>query len=255
VQQLLRMMLSGAFGGFVFWLLAAYAQTTVFVGFPVSGQIGASVVLGAAAAAVGVYILTASDVTQVKTLVFAMLCGIAWQPVLQAGIATVQSISNKDKANTVSNVTADINQATASNNATQAKTAINSATPAVAAALNALTDARNPIQRAALTDQTSQAITAIGTSSKLSPQTAVNSLKQVSDEALAARQPALATQAAGSLATISKQASDPVVRASATQALSELATKAQASGLPSAGVLSAVARTHLSGEAPAPSPT
>src|SRR5438046_2290508 len=40
---------AGAFGGFVFWILALYSKTVVFSQLPMPGQIGATAVLGVAA--------------------------------------------------------------------------------------------------------------------------------------------------------------------------------------------------------------
>src|ERR1700749_4345514 len=78
ILRLLAIVAAGAVGGFLFWVIAELTGTSPL---PVSAgfwTIPALMFLGAFAAAIGVYVLTASDTSAIKTYVFASLCGICW---------------------------------------------------------------------------------------------------------------------------------------------------------------------------------
>lgn len=83
----------GAIGGALSWVFA------VTIGVPPVLShwwlaVPAAMLLGAGAAYIGVYLLASSDTAQVhRCLAFALLCGVAWKPVWDAGTALVdQSI-------------------------------------------------------------------------------------------------------------------------------------------------------------------
>src|SRR4051794_32527025 len=97
---------AGAFGGILYWLIAQLTGTPVFAAWPTIGQLFGLAVLGAGAALVGVYVLTASDLKQTKTYVFAMLCGMAFQPIFKAGTNLAGNLDVKQR-------TAELKQGTA----------------------------------------------------------------------------------------------------------------------------------------------
>lgn len=86
---------AGAFGGALSW---AYSIT---LGLPLhlggTGAVLLSILLGAGAALVGVYVLANTDLSQVgRALAFAVLCGFSWQIIYQAGQSTVNRLQAKD---------------------------------------------------------------------------------------------------------------------------------------------------------------
>jgi hypothetical protein len=87
ILRLLSVAAAGSIGGFLFWVLAKLAGTAE----PGLWTIPALMLVGAFAAAIGVYVLTASDTSAIKTYIFASLCGLCWQPVINSGINMVKS--------------------------------------------------------------------------------------------------------------------------------------------------------------------
>ena len=75
---------AGAFGGLTSWCLQTLAALKPF-GLPARAAIPALIVVGAASALIGVYLIANSDTKETRhTLAFALVCGIFWQPVLKS---------------------------------------------------------------------------------------------------------------------------------------------------------------------------
>jgi hypothetical protein len=218
---------AGAGGGIIFWLLAAYANTVVFATLPIVGQILGSAILGAGAALVAVYLLTASDLNQTRTYVFAMVCGIIWQPILQAGANTARGLALKQTTSAVATKADDVNQSTANQSSAQIQQTVQSATPAVLDAVNAMSSANNPSQRDALSKGSGDAIDAIKKASAKAPEAGIESLKNVGAAALKAGEPSVANHVVESLASVGKNAKDPATRRAAAETLFSLSTSAQ----------------------------
>lgn len=87
----------GAVGGALSWVFA------ITIGVrPVLNQVWlavpATMLLGAGAAYIGVYLLASSDTAQVhRCLAFALVCGVAWKPVWDAGTALVDQTTRQHR--------------------------------------------------------------------------------------------------------------------------------------------------------------
>src|SRR5262245_56423953 len=102
IERLLFVALAGAAGGTLFWLLAAWSGTATFGAWPWEGQLAALMFIGSMAALFGVYLLTSSNLNSMRTYVFAIVCGLVWQPIINTA---KQSVTNA----TVTRQTAEVN--------------------------------------------------------------------------------------------------------------------------------------------------
>ncbi|HEV7922580.1 MAG TPA: hypothetical protein VGR02_17490 [Thermoanaerobaculia bacterium] len=77
-------LLSGAGGGLTAWAFTIIGGATF--GLSIWAALPLSIILGAAAALVAVYVIIPADVTKTaKLIAFAVLCGFLWKPILDAG--------------------------------------------------------------------------------------------------------------------------------------------------------------------------
>src|SRR5439155_25441337 len=87
----IRVALSGAVGGLVFWVLMRITGVNPF-GWRWYAGIPTSLLLGGAAALLGGYLVATSDTSQAAelnhTLAFAVVCALVWSPVIDAAKQT-----------------------------------------------------------------------------------------------------------------------------------------------------------------------
>src|SRR5215831_13005122 len=93
VERLLFVALAGAAGGALFWLLAAWSGTTTFGAWPWEGQLAALMFIGSISGLFGVYLLTSSNLNSMRTYVFAIVCGLVWQPIINSARQSVNNAS------------------------------------------------------------------------------------------------------------------------------------------------------------------
>ena len=205
IQRLLAIAAAGAIGGFLFWVIAKLTGTSPL---PVSAgfwAIPALMFLGAFAAAIGVYVLTASDTSAIKTYVFASLCGLCWQPVIASGIRMVANATATSQTAQLGSQTQLVQQATASGDVQQLTTAVQQTVPLVTQALNATastdTDKRNEVL-----DTSKQAITQLQSAAAKVPEASVEALQNISVTAANNGTPSVALHAVQSLNAIGLEA-------------------------------------------------
>jgi hypothetical protein len=105
---------AGAFGGALSWLWSITLGAPLKLEPPVAAI--ASMILGAGAAIIGVYLLANTDRRDIgRALAFAILCGFSWQIVYEAGSSTLERREAR----------ADVQQASA--NVTEAATQLSTA--------------------------------------------------------------------------------------------------------------------------------
>src|SRR5947207_15766651 len=107
VSQALYVALAGAIGGLLFWMLGRYAGTATFAGWKWYGQIPALMFLGSMAGLFGVYLLTASSLNSMRTYIFAIVCGVVWQPIINSAM---QSVVNATATKHVAEVSSETEQ-------------------------------------------------------------------------------------------------------------------------------------------------
>ncbi len=233
----------GAVGGILFWFLVAFGLQPKLQSWPWYGQLPALALLGAAAGCVGVYILTASDLTQIRTFVFAMLCGMVWKPVLDAGIQTVVSGAINRQTKEVTEKTKALNDSTRTSATTpQALSAEIAATrPFLLNAVQMLPSVSNAGQKTALVDTTNKAVSALQQATPRAPES-VSVIHDVATQAIRCNEPLITTQAIRSLGTIAADTKDPGVEKNASVSLRSILVAATKANQP---IVAALAQSTL----------
>jgi len=89
---------AGAVGGLIAWVLQATTGGRLFP-FAWYASVPAALLLGGAAAGIGVFVLANTDLRQVGRAVFvAVLCGIGFKPVFKAGSDFLNGTLSQAKA-------------------------------------------------------------------------------------------------------------------------------------------------------------
>jgi hypothetical protein len=197
--------IAGAVGGFLFWVLAKLTGTAPL---PVSAglwTIPALMLLGGFAAAIAVYVLTASDTAAMKTYVFASICGVCWQPIIASGVRMVSNATAVSQSAALVTQTAQVQQAAAGGNVDQINTALAQTVPAVTAALGATANA-DPDRKQEIVSRSQQAISQIQSTAAQAPDASVSALQKISVTAANNATPSVALNAIDSLRAIGADA-------------------------------------------------
>jgi hypothetical protein len=205
ILRLLAIVGAGAIGGFLFWIIAKITATSPLPGITGFWTIPALLFLGAFAAAIGVYVLTASDTSAIKTYVFASLCGLCWQLVIASGIRMIGNLNATSQSDQVGSQTQLVQQADASGSVQQLTTAVQQTTPLVTQALNstANTDAEAKNQ---VVNNSKQAINQIQSASAKAPDASVEAIQNITVSAANAGTSSVALHGVQSLSAIGLQA-------------------------------------------------
>jgi len=182
---------AGAVGGFVFWIIAKWTETSLPTVFG-SATVPVLMFLGAIAALIGVYFLTASDTTAVRTYIFALLCGVAWDPMINSGVQIVTNAAVKSQTDDLGNKVQQMKDATKTGDVT--------------AILNNSTDVADAAKRTEIVDKSRQAIGELQTSAAKAPESSVDALKNITLAADKSGQSAVGIDAIQTLDTIAGDA-------------------------------------------------
>ncbi len=236
--------IAGAVGGFLFWVLAKLTGTSPLPASAGLWTVPALMLLGGFAAAIGVYVLTASDTTAMKTYVFASICGVCWQPIIASGVRMVSNATASSQSAALGSQVEQVQQAAAGGNVDQINNAVAQTVPAVTAALGATTNAdterkQEIVSRSQLAIARIQATAAkapdasvsalqrisIMAADKGTPSVALNaidSLRAIGADAQTRQNSALLARVRASLASVEAQATDPTVKTAAKGAASQI---------------------------------
>jgi len=196
---------AGAVGGLVFWIIAKWTGTALPTVFG-SGTIPVLMFLGAIAALIGVYFLTASDTTAFKTYIFALLCGVAWEPMINSGVQIASNAAIKNQTNQLGAKVQQMRDATNTGNVSQITSAVQQTVPAVTAVLNSSSDFADPAKSREIVDKSREAIGQLQTSAAKAPEASVDALKSITLAADKSGQSAVGIDAIHSLDTIATDA-------------------------------------------------
>src|SRR5438105_1769555 len=107
-QNLPSVMVSGAVGGLLAWLIAASSTGSIGSHWPIDLPMG--ILGGAIAAGAGVFLLANTDPTQLpKMVVFAAICGLSWQGIIATAKNLVnEATTHKDVAQARENINKDL---------------------------------------------------------------------------------------------------------------------------------------------------
>jgi hypothetical protein len=226
---LLFVLIAGAIGGLLYWITAIWTGTELPVVFG-AGTVPVLMLLGALAAAVGVYVLTASDMGAIRTYVFGILCGLAWQPMLSAGARLASNAAASNQNAQLGQSTQQVQTATQSGSSAQVSAAVQQSVPVINKSLELSSTVTDSAKKAEILDSSKQAITQLQASAVKAPEASVDALANVSLTAAKSGQSTVALQAIESLNTISR---NPAIRQNPTlmlklhQSLSAVASQSK----------------------------
>jgi hypothetical protein len=187
--------------------------------------------LGAAAALIGVYVLTVSDTkAALRCIAFALLCGLVWKPVIEAGSALVTQTAAQQKAREVAVHTTEL-QAMAADLAESPGpdlpsllTKVEQTTNKIVRLLPAVPD---PEMRADAEDTVRNVVAVVERVAPQRPRESVDVLTRLAVTGLATRQPQFATLATTVLHDVGIGATSPEVSIAAYGGLNEVAAAAE----------------------------
>lgn len=206
LKYLLGVVIAGAVGGLLYWVLAHFTGTTIPGNFGPAGAIFALMFVGAVAGAIGVYLLTASDPTAIRTYIFAMVCGLMWQPVIASGERIVTDATATSQNSAAAQATQDVQTATNTNDPSQINAAVQKSVPAVTAALDSSTSVTDTQKKTEIADTSKQAINTFQTAAAKSPEAPVEAISSVSLHAANSGQAGVAVHGVQALNAIAIQA-------------------------------------------------
>lgn len=227
-----RVLMAGTVGGLVAWILGKAAGNVILITkWPWYGSLPAVVFLGSVAAAIGVYLVTASDVTKTRTIVFAMICGISWQPLMSSALQYVQAAQNKSTVGSTDNATAGIKSATEKGTKAEIKNEVTQSQGIAIETLQAASNTDDLDQKKKLIASSKELIQSIVGASAKEPDTSVETLKNISLAANRTGSKEVAAEAITALGKIgSKTESNPSVAAKVDVYLGQIQHDAQSAG-------------------------
>lgn len=237
--------IAGAVGGLLYWVVARFSGTSIPGNFGPVGAVLALMFVGAIAASIGVYLLTASDQASIRTYIFAVLCGLMWQPVISAGQRIVTDASATSQNSVATQAVQNVQSASSSGNVEQINAAVNQTVPAVTQALSTSATVPDTDKKTEIAETSKKAIATLQTTAQKAPDASVDALSKIALSAANSNQPAVGVNAVQSLRTIADDAErahntsvvakvhqtllslaaaakDPTVQKSATQSAAQL---------------------------------
>lgn len=211
VAQFAGVLAAGATGGLLYWVLSKVCSTSVDIGGAHLTDLGAWMApalmfIGAIAALFGVYMLTASDMAKTQTYIFAIVCGLAWQPIITAAQQLVVNKTVTDQNSQVTDQVQQIQAANTSGNQQQIATAAQNTTQAVTNALRLSPSVSDPQKKTEIENNSGKAISELQSSAASAPTASVDGLKKISLTAANSGESNVALRAIQSLDTIGSKA-------------------------------------------------
>jgi hypothetical protein len=244
IKQAVAVLLAGALGGLLFWVLNKWSGTPSFAGWPWYGQILALLFLGGIAALFGVYLLTASNMNVMKTYVFAIVCGIVWQPIINTAIKSYSNANITRQVAAVNNQTEQLKNTADHGSSAEIQSAVNATVPGVTQALK-VTDVQDADKKQAIVESSDKALAAFQSAAVKAPDSsiqaikevgiaaslgnhadvglhAVNSLREIGIAGATSNRPEVARASIESLRTLSVSGKDPGLKNAAAASLKEI---------------------------------
>lgn len=227
IERLLFVALAGAAGGTLFWLLAAWSGTATFGAWPWEGQLAALMFIGSIAALFGVYLLTSSNLNSMRTYVFAIVCGLVWQPIINTARQSVTNAGVTRQTAAVNTQTEQLKSVTTSGSEQDVSAAVDSTAPQVTAAISQLGDVQDAGKKQEIVDNSKKAITALEGASAKAPESSIQAIQKVGIAAGQANQTAVGIQAVQSLRAIGVAAKQPAIAQKSVDSLKLLEATSQ----------------------------
>jgi len=217
---------SGAIGGFMAWIL----QTSTggrLLPWPWYGSVPAAMLLGGGAAGVGVFVLANTDIRhRGRALFFALLCGVSFKPVWQAGSNFVTgAVSQAQAQSQLSELQANtsrLNESVQSGSVEDLQRAVQETAGATSALLSQAEQVPDAELKERLQEGSVQAIDTIAAATSKAPEASLDSLYKIGIAARERNQTTLARHVIDSLNKIESSNPDPSVAKKAREAAADI---------------------------------
>jgi hypothetical protein len=206
--------------------------------------------IGAIAGLFGVYLLTASQIPAMRTYIFAIVCGLLWQPIIDEAQKSAGNVLATQQTQNVNNQAGLVKAASASGNPEQVKAAVGAAVPVVTQAIQKLSDVQDAGKSQELINSSQKAINELQAAATKDPDSSVGALKDVSIAASQGHHTLLALHAIQSLQQIGMSATKPEVVKESIASLQEVAAKSDDPELKNAAINSSLALESNKAKAP-----
>ena len=150
-----------------------------FAGWPWYGQILALAFLGGIAALFGVYLLTASNLNVMKTYIFAIVCGIVWQPIINTAIKSYGNANVTRQVAAVSTQTEQLKNTSDHGSTAEIQSAVKATVPAVTQALTQFPDVQDADKKQAIVESSDKALVALQAAAIKAPDSSIQAIKEV----------------------------------------------------------------------------
>jgi hypothetical protein len=215
----------GALGGLCSFFLSRLLAAGPFATQPVYFDLPGELLFGACAALFGVYLLTASDVTAPRTLVFALACGIFWSPVFSGIQASFNQYSTNQNAAGNAQQASSLASQIKSQTGSEAENTITTASSKVTDALTQLPSVTSASSKQAVVNSSTQVVNSIPVTQASTA--SVDALKNIGVASMKAGTPQVTALTVRRLQEIASQAQTPATKSAALQAAQMIAKQAQ----------------------------
>ncbi|HZD93718.1 MAG TPA: hypothetical protein VE133_05650, partial [Candidatus Sulfotelmatobacter sp.] len=245
IEQMLYVALCGGLGGVLSWLLGQWTGVGVFTKWAWYGQIPALVFLGAMAGLFGIFILTASSLNSMRTYVFAIICGVLWQPIITTALKSVGEASATRQLAQVSNQTEQVRSVVEHGSPEEVSSAVKASVPTLTDALKQLPNVENAEKKDAIVKSSDNALSALESAADKAPASsieairdvgltasdgnhidvslhAVHSLRQIGLAGAKSNHPEVIKAAVESLQKLAVNGKDPALKSAAAASLNEI---------------------------------
>jgi len=195
--------------------------------FPWYAAVPAALLLGAAAAGIGVFVLANTDLREVgRAVFFAVLCGIGFRPVFKAGSDFLSGTLSQAKAQSqLSDVQANTQQlshAMATEQPQQVQTAVQKTGQTTASLVQQSASVPDEAVRIELRANSAKAVDTITSAAAKAPQASVESLYKIGLAAKQTDQTTLTLHVLDSLRSLENSGADEVTKNKAREYASEI---------------------------------
>ena len=211
---------AGAFGGLGAFLLGRLTGAGPFVDKPAALDLPAEIVLGAMAALFAIYLLAKSDVTAPQTVIFAILCGLCWNPVIAGAKAYVQQYADNQATGDAASA-GKMSTEFRGQSGVESQKSIAAATSQITSALKRLPDVKGANSRQAIVDSSTKVINNIPAMTA-SP-ASVEAIKNIGLASVRTNAPSVSVASYKRLREIAASAPSASTRTAADQAAATLA--------------------------------
>jgi preprotein translocase subunit SecF len=219
---------SGAVGGLIAWVLQASTGGRLLP-FPWYESLPAALLLGGAAAGIGVYVLANTNLKQAgRAVFFAVLCGIGFRPVFQAGSDFLSGTLSQAKAQSQSSdlqqSTQQLSQALTAQPPQEVQAAVQKTGEMTASLVQQSAAVPDEALKAELQANSAKAVDTIAAAAPKALGSSVQSLYQIGLAAKKTNQTNLTLHVLDSLQTIEASSSDQATKTMARDYASRIKT-------------------------------